>query len=1057
MTDTGVEVSGAQDDFAGDAGDFDTLPAQRIPARHNGFRRLGRRRWISGGPPLLEIREPGRASRRASLSGPITIGRSHHGIRLTDPRVSREHVRLVPGPTGLSLVDLGSRNGTWVNGSALTGRVTLRAGDAVELGDTVIVVLYAPSADPDERPETAAVATAAEPPSSAAARAPTGWISLASTLLGIDPTGRRELFPAFTDLPARIPTRFWRYIQFVSVTIYLADIVAMVVRPAVGLFVFFGVVVPLLPGLFLLAPGAWRNSCPLAAVNQIPRLRGFSRGKQPPAWLYSRGYLISVALFFGIAGARLAGLDHNGIAAGIVLLSVLIAAFAGGVRYKGKSGWCSTICPLFALQRAYGQTPFVNLRNAHCEPCVGCAKNCFDLRPRSAYQADLVDPAASWSGPRRLFAAALPGFVLGFFTLTGHGALGVAQRYSLLALFMTVAVAIYFTVDATTRLSPAMVSVGSAALALNIFYWYTGVSLAHSVSAFLGMDVQWMRWQFRGTVLIATVVWIARTRVVELQHAVHTGSRSRPVLLPMPRVGTRRSPEESLVSVTFDPDRTAVTAEPGSSLLEIAEKGGRRIESGCRMGVCGADPVAVIEGADALSAPGPDELNTLCRLGLAENARMACCARVSSGSVRVSLTPQQVRTNTTAPVHFDRSIVSVVVVGSGIAGVTAADFIRRGHPDCEIHLVGQESHGPYNRMGISRVVYGRSAMQGLSLLPDGWYDKHRVTAWLNTLATGVDLAARQVLLATGQALPYDRLILATGARSLTPQIDGLWRPGSFALHEADDAMRIRSYIQQFGCDDAVIAGAGLLGVEIASALHRLGLTVTVLERGEYLLSRYLDPRCSQLLLEHLSAMGIQVLQRSECARVAGDPAVSGVELVDGRRLECDLFLTATGIRPNIDLARAAGIPVGHGILVDNRMRTGAPDVYAAGDAAEYRGHVAGLWPIAAEQGQVAAVNALGGNRSPVDVASAVMLKDVGLELFSLGKVDPEPGGEVIVVEHSASYRRLVVEGECVVGVTVLGHHPGDAAAAQHALRTRTPIPRGARGALHAGDWSVLAR
>ncbi|WP_405492549.1 FAD-dependent oxidoreductase [Nocardia sp. NBC_00511] len=1049
-----------------DASDgLETKPSPRIDPgqpESSPVRRLG----IAGGPPLLEIRQPGRPMRRERLRGPVTVGRSHHGIRVTDPEVSREHLRLVPGPTGLSLVDLGSRNGTWVNGVRLSGRVTLAAGDLVQFGGTVIAVLYAPSADPDGPHEatpttqTTNTTQAAHPTQTAGPHEvprPTqaGWIALADALLGIDQTGLRNLFPTFTELPARIPRGLWRAVQIASVAIYLAIIVAMFLDPAVGLFAFFGIVVPLLPGLFLIAPGAWRNSCPLAAVNQIPRVRGFGLAKPPPAWLYSHGYLVSVALFFGIAGARLAGLDRNGVAAGIVLLAVLAAAFTGGVLFKGKSGWCSTICPLFALQRAYGQTPFATVRNAHCSPCVGCAKNCFDLRPRSAYQADLADPAASWTGPRRVFAAALPGFVLGFFVLNGHAGLGVVQSFSLLLLFMAVAVAVFFIVDASTRLGHAMLGVGSAAIALNIFYWFTGISLAHAISALMGADLSWMRWQVRVTVLLATVYWIARTRVVELQYSVHTGARSGPVTLPMPRPAGQRPPETSAATVVFDQSRAEVSAEPGSSLLEIAEKACERIESGCRMGVCGADPVAVLDGAAALTPAGPDELDTLRRLGLADNTRMACCARLDSGTVRVSLSPKPGRVITTAPTHFDRSIVSVVVVGSGIAGVTAADFIRRGHPDCEIHLVGQEPHGPYNRMGISRLVYGRSAMRGLSLLPETWYDEHGVTAWLNTLATGIDVSAREVQLATGQALPYDRLVLAMGARSSTPPIEGLWRPGCFALHEADDAMRIRSYVQQFGCRDAVIAGAGLLGVEIAAALHRLGLAVTVLERGDRLLSRHIDPRCAELLLDHLSALGIRVLRRAECLRVTGDPAVHAVELADAQRLDCDLFLTATGIAPNTDLARAAGIPVGRGILVDDRMRTGVPDVYAAGDVAEYRGQVVGLWPIAAEQGQVAAVNALGGDRSLAEVAPAAILKDVGLELFALGAVHPQPGGEVIVVDRPGSYRRLVMERGRIVGVTVLGRHPGDIAAAQHAIRTQLPVPVSARNALYGGDWSVL--
>ena len=155
---------------------------------------------------------------------------------------------------------------------------------------------------------------------------------------------------------------------------------------------------------------------------------------------------------------------------------------------------------------------------------------------------------------------------------------------------------------------------------------------------------------------------------------------------------------------------------------------------------------------------------------------MACAARIQSGPVTVSLTPEPGSPQAGGVTNFDRSIVSVVVLGNGIAGVTAADFVRRGHPDCEIHVVGSESHTLYNRMGISRLVYGRSAMQGLYLLPEQWYDDHQIVAWLNTQASRIDLASRRVFLATGDTLPYDRLILATGSSSASPPVAGFGQP-----------------------------------------------------------------------------------------------------------------------------------------------------------------------------------------------------------------------------------------------------------------------------------------
>ena len=387
------------------------------------------------GPPLIEIREWGRPARRLVLSRPIVVGRDCTGANLADERVSRQHLRLVPSPTALSVVDLGSRNGTTVNGVTLTRRVALVPGDVVRLGRSEIIVLHTPTVDPallemeHDATRLAHMAVAAPPPPPGRASRSRA-LTLAERVLGIDAGGERQLFPSYTELTTKVPLRVWQAIRVASIAGLLALIAVMFVRPAAGLFAFFEVIVPLLPILFLVAPGLWRNVCPLAASNQLPRVLGFTRGRAAPNWLRNRGYLIAVTLFVGIAGARLAGLDRSGAAMGIVLGAALAAAIAGGFLFKGKSGWCSSICPLLPLQRVYGQTPFVTVPNSHCTTCVGCAKNCYDFKPRAAYQADLADSDPGWSGPRKLFVAALPGFVLGFFTLTSQADIPTPQRFS---------------------------------------------------------------------------------------------------------------------------------------------------------------------------------------------------------------------------------------------------------------------------------------------------------------------------------------------------------------------------------------------------------------------------------------------------------------------------------------------------------------------------------------------------------------------------------------------------------------------------------------------------
>ena len=1005
----------------------------------------------------VEIREPGKPVRRLSVDRALEVGRECDGVVLDDDGVSRRHLKLSPSPLGLSVVDLGSRNGTLVNGTALDSRRTLEPGDVLRLGRTEIVVLQAVAAVrpllpvvPRQtlRAGTSLLAVPAPPPPPPTAPGAPGLLH--RVLVG-GPLKDEPAFRSFLEIPSRVPRPVWHAVRAVSVTTYLVLCVAMFVDPSDALFAFFKVLVPLLPILFFVAPGLWRNICPLAAANQAPRLFGFTKAGTQPVWLQKRGYLVAMALFFGIASARLVLFNTNGAATGLLLLATITSAFVAGIAFKGKSGWCSSICPLLPLQRVYGQTPLVVVPNSHCSPCVACTKNCYDFKPEVAYQADLHDDDPQWTAPRKLFASALPGFVLGFFTtLSGH--YSHAETYQRLGLFVAVSVGLFYLAEAVLPLTVGMVTALWGSAALNLFYWYGGKVVVSSVKTLTGADVPALRWVVVVVVALLTVVWLSRTWFVERRFLEESGQLVERI--------EAAAPVESAVEtaeVTFQ-DGSKAAAEIGASLLEVAEQQGQAIEAGCRMGVCGADPVAVLSGGDCLSEPEEEELTTLRRLGLAPNTRMACCARISSGTVSVKTTPDPgTGAGGARPSDFDRSIASVVVLGNGIAGVTAADFVRRNHPDCEVHLVGQESHLLYNRMGISRLVHGRSAMTGLYLLAEQWYADHGITTWLNTLVEEIDLETSRVVLGTGDVLVFDRLVLAMGSSSVQPPVEGFGLPGSFVMRTAEDAMAIRGYVQRHRSKRAIVAGGGLLGLEAAYSLHELGLQVTVLERGSRLLARQVDERCSALVQAYFDRIGMTVAYGAESSSLVGDTAVTGLRLRDGTELPCDVFLGAIGISPNADLARAAGLTVNRGVVVDDAMRTSHPRVFAAGDVAEHGGMVLGLWPIAAKQGEVAAVNALGGDASLVAEVPATILKGVGLELSSIGRVEPEPGDEVIVLEDASlpSYRRLVVSGGVVVGAIVLGHHPEDLAAATSAVKKGARVDPVLMEELRAGRWAGL--
>jgi nitrite reductase (NADH) large subunit len=349
-------------------------------------------------------------------------------------------------------------------------------------------------------------------------------------------------------------------------------------------------------------------------------------------------------------------------------------------------------------------------------------------------------------------------------------------------------------------------------------------------------------------------------------------------------------------------------------------------------------------------------------------------------------------------------------------------------------------------------------MQGLYLNPDAWYEERGITTWLNTQAVRIDRDARTVVLGTGESLPYDRLILATGSSSFVPPIEGFGAEGTFVLRSADDALHIRAFAQRHGARHAVVAGGGLLGLEAAYALHKLGMRTSVLERSDRLLRRQLDARAADLLRRYIEGLGMEIVTDASTTAISANGRVNEVILDDDRALPADVFLVAAGIVPNAALARAARLHVKRGILVDERMRTADPAIYACGDVAEHSGAVAGLWPTAVEQAEVAADNAVGGAKAYGVSAPVTILKVVGIELTSIGRFEAQsPSEEVIALEDEAAqkYRKLVIgEDGRIVGAILLGY-------STEVSPVRTAIARGwdvrpRLDDLRAGRWDVLA-
>ena len=911
-------------------------------------------------------------------------------------------------------------------------------------------------------------------------------------------------FPNYTHLSKFFPTSIWDTLRGLSIMSALVMAAVLWTNPSLGLHVFWGLVVPALPLVFFIAPGIWRNICPLAASNQLPRLAGIGRAATNKTLSQGLAFPLGMLGFFVLVTARKVLFNGSGEATAILIVGAMAAALVGGLLFKGKSGWCSSICPLLPVQRLYGQTPFVKVANSHCQPCVGCAKNCYDFNPGTAYLADQYDARRGYRSFRRFFAGVFPGFVLSYYLVPSPPDITMASMVLQMVMYMALSLALFNLLDTAMQAMVNLIPVVFAVAAINIYYWFAAPTVVNTLTGFGVPLHDSVAWAMRASVLAVSLVWLWRSIQKERLYLADQERQAKkgelkltPIVIeslkefsgkvqparklltpgtvpdlaetpieaakPETKAATERSAEPELC---IDPEGKRTGLRQGQSLLDAVEACDGKIEAGCRMGVCGADPIAVTEGMEHLSPIGADECATLKRLGCAENTRMACSARLrGKGLVKIELEPHRTSQPTVvvarSPVSVaDPGIRSVVIIGNGIAGVAAAEHARRLHPTCEIHVISRENHALYNRMGIARLINGRSGMHGLHLHPESWYQEQRITNWLNTHAVEIDTDKRQILLATREHVAYDRLILANGSSAQIPAIDGFGAPGSFVLREADDAMGLRNYIQRHEARTAIVAGAGLLGLEAAHALQKMGLKVTVLANTDHILNRQLDLCSSRLLQHYLESQNIEILTGVEVAalRCDNNGRVDSVRLKNDNELPTDIFLSCVGVRPNIELAKAAGIVTRRGILVDDRMQTNIVDVYAAGDVAEHDGIAFGLWPVAAEQGEVAAINALGGKRLYGGHMPSTLLKVTGIDLLSIGQFNAEGEGVYNIVDEQAEsfkYRKLVFAAGRLLGAILIGY-PDEAGLVSDLVKRGadlTPIIP----ALHRGNWSALAQ
>jgi nitrite reductase (NADH) large subunit len=363
---------------------------------------------------------------------------------------------------------------------------------------------------------------------------------------------------------------------------------------------------------------------------------------------------------------------------------------------------------------------------------------------------------------------------------------------------------------------------------------------------------------------------------------------------------------------------------------------------------------------------------------------------------------------------------SFVIIGGGIAGVAALEYLRQVSTATEITLVSKEPGLPYLRLNLTRYLAGEIGAPQLPIHPESWYEKQNVRLMLGIEARAIRLKEQTVELSDGNELHYERLLLAAGAHPFVPPFPGSHRIGVTTLRTIDDADRILRATEEGGAK-CVCIGGGILGLETAAALARRGADVTLLEGHGWLLPRQLNRRAGELLAKHASAKGINVRNNARSREILGDDHVRGVLLEDDTVIPADLVVIATGIRSNSHLARSAGLQVNRGVVVDDTLRTSDPTVFAAGDIAEHRGVVYGIWGPSQAQGRIVAMNMAGTATEFGGVPRSNTLKVLGLDLFSIGQIHSEDASfDEVHCEDDSGYFRFLLRDSHLVGAILLG-------------------------------------
>jgi NAD(P)H-nitrite reductase large subunit len=375
--------------------------------------------------------------------------------------------------------------------------------------------------------------------------------------------------------------------------------------------------------------------------------------------------------------------------------------------------------------------------------------------------------------------------------------------------------------------------------------------------------------------------------------------------------------------------------------------------------------------------------------------------------------------------------MNYVIIGNSVAAVGAIRGIRKVDAEGHITVLSRENHTAYGRPLISYLLGGMVNEKRMPYLPADFYEKHKVNLLLGSEVVAVESAESRVKLASGESIPYDKLLIATGGDPFVPPIEGMaGKEKVFTFTTWDDAAKIKGLAADI--NRVVVIGGGLIGLKAAEGLYALEKQITIVELADRILSAAFDRTAGRIVGKKMKANGIEVITEDTVVKIEGEGSeITGVTLKSGDFIPCDSVIVAIGVRPATRFLKGSGVQVNRGVVVSDSMESSVPGVYAAGDVAEATDFFSGnknpmpIWPDAYIQGDVAGISMAGGEREYVGGLAMNSIELFKIPTISMGITNPEAGDRYEIMTYqdleNYQYRKIVLENGVLVGVVMVSN------------------------------------